>query len=158
MTLSLVLDVLVAALLVVTISYAVVLNRRLKALRRDRDALERLAAGFGEATLRAGQSTLKLRSTADALSECIDKGEALRNDLRFLLERGTATADRLEDGIRASRTGAKAAAGAKDESAGERRVPAPEGKPARRTPQGEGEPQAASEAERQLFKALQSVR
>jgi len=41
--LSLMLDILIAVLLVVTIVYAIILNRRLGNLRRDREELEQLA-------------------------------------------------------------------------------------------------------------------
>ena len=43
MPLSLMLDILIAVLLVVTIVYAIILNRRLGNLRRDREELEQLA-------------------------------------------------------------------------------------------------------------------
>ena len=65
MTFTLALDILVAGLLVVTIAYAVVLNRRLGMLRRDKTELEGLAANFGEATMRAGDSIVKLKTTAE---------------------------------------------------------------------------------------------
>lgn len=103
MTFSLVLDVLVAVLLVVTISYALVLNRRLTGLRRDKKELEKLAASFGQATARASESIGTLRSTAGDLQARIDKAQGLRDDLQFLVERASSAADRLEQAVRASR-------------------------------------------------------
>ena len=46
MALSLILDILLASLLVVTIGYAIMLNKRLDALRSDKDELRRLAGDF----------------------------------------------------------------------------------------------------------------
>ena len=103
MTFSLALDVLVAILLVVTIAYAVVLNRRLAALRRDRTKLEHLATSFGEATQRAGDSTIKLKQAAGALEACMEKAHKMREELKYLVDRGSGAADRLEQGIRATR-------------------------------------------------------
>ena len=152
MTVSLVLDTLIAVLLVVSISYAMVLNRRFNSLRKDKAQLEKLAASFGDATLKAGQGTLVLRNTAGALQECIDKAEILRNDLQFLIDRGTSTADRLETVVRSSRdksfpdapsalkrkerTGASGVSGDDDTDDGA----------------------AKTEAERELLRALQSAR
>ena len=50
---ALILDLFVAVLLVVTISFAVTLNKRLGTLRGDREELQKLALSFGEATGRA---------------------------------------------------------------------------------------------------------
>lgn len=98
-----ILDVLVAVLLVVTIIYAVMLNRRLARLRKDKDELEALARTFGEATARADDSIGTLRNTADALDQRIEKAQALRDDLVFLMDRGGSVADRLEDSVRSAR-------------------------------------------------------
>lgn len=135
MALSLTLDVILAVLLVVTISYAVVLNRKLGSLRRDKAKLESLAASFGQATLRAEESIGRLRNTAEALQEKIEKAQALRDDLAFLVDRGTSAADRLEGAIRASRAKAPPiAAVAGDDSI-----------------------QPRSEAERELLRAIRSA-
>jgi len=100
---SLIVDVLVAVLLVVTIGYAIVLNQRLGRLRRDKAQLERLAASFGESTARAEESIQKLKKTAELLQERIDKAQALRDDLSFLIDRGGQAADSLEDLVRVTR-------------------------------------------------------
>jgi hypothetical protein len=103
MPFSLALDVLVAVLLVITIGYAMVLNRRLGRLRRDKSELEKLAATFGQATARAEESIGKLKKTADALKGRIDNAQALRDDLAFLIDRGSSAADRREETVRAAR-------------------------------------------------------
>ncbi len=154
MTFSLILDIVIAVLLIVTIAYAVGLNRKLALLRRDKAELEKMASNFGEATLRAGESISQLRSTADELQERIGSAVALRDDLAFLIDRGGSAADRLEDMVRAARKegavpvvpGAAAAAAAGPAE------PAPGGEDEK----GKGE--ANSEAERALMKALESAR
>ena len=86
MPFSLALDVLVAVLLVITIGYAVVLNRRLGRLRRDKSDLEKLAATFVQATARAEESIGNLKKTANSLKERTDNDQALSDDLAFVRE------------------------------------------------------------------------
>ena len=100
---SLILDIFVAVLLIVMIGYAVTLNKRLGTLRRDKEELQKLALSFGDATLRAEDSTVQLRATIDVLQERIKKAESLRDDLVFLVERGNGTADALEELVRTAR-------------------------------------------------------
>ncbi len=103
MSLELIMDVLVAVLLIFTIAYAIVLNKRLGALRKDKTDLEKLAGTFGQATVRAEESIGRLKITADALQDRIEKAEALRDDLSFLIDRGGSAADRLETVVRQAR-------------------------------------------------------
>ena len=144
MPFSLALDVLVAVLLVITIGYAMVLNRRLGRLRRDKSELEKLAATFGRATARAEESIGKLKKTADALKERIDNAQALRDDLAFLIDRGGSAADRLEETVRDARK-----EGASRPRPGLK-------KPA--AARGNGKISPKSTAERELLKALQAAR
>ncbi len=163
---SLVLDVLVAFLLVVTIGYAVVLNRRLGVLRSDKAELEKLALSFGEATLRAEESLGQLRQTAEDLQQRIEKAQSLADDLVFLVDRGGTAADRLEELVREARK----ETGVPTPVAAEVKAEARPERPATRAARG-GETRAAaqpagednefeprSEAERELLRALQSVR
>ena len=161
MTFSLALDLAVAVLLVVTIVYAVALNRRLSALRKDKAELEIVASSFGEATMRAGESIIRLKTTADELQGQIDKAHSLRDDLLFLIERGGTAADRLEETVRAARKegdiGPRLSSEAEDGAE-------PEEKTGTVEPEGAGEDgidetsPTKSEAERELLKALQSAR
>jgi hypothetical protein len=96
-------DVIVALLLVVTIGYAIRLNKRLGMLRRDKAELEKLAATFADSTVRADESLGRLRSTADQMQQQITLAQRLHDDLVFLLNRGEKAADRLEDVVRVSR-------------------------------------------------------
>ena len=61
MTISLVLDVTIAVLLMFTITYAVRLNSRLSQLRKDKAELEALAKTFVNATLRAEEGAKKIK-------------------------------------------------------------------------------------------------
>ena len=96
MPFSLILDIVVAVLLVATIAYAFLLNRRLAGLRRDKRELESLAATFGQATIRAEESIAKLKFTVSTLNDRVDRAEALRDDLAFLVDRGSRAADQLK--------------------------------------------------------------
>ena len=98
-----IMDLLVAFLLVITIAFALVLNKRLGKLRGDRKAFEKLAKTFGDATSRAEEGINALHQTTDVLQERLDKAQALKDDLTFLIERGDRTADKLEKLVRMTR-------------------------------------------------------
>lgn len=108
MTMAFYLDVFVAVLLVATITYAVILNRKLGRLRADRTAFEKMLKDFVSATSRAEQGVAHLQRTADASAAALDAKRdgavALRNDLEFLVARAGEQADRLEAQISAGRT------------------------------------------------------
>ncbi len=99
-TFALLVDVLVAGLLLATIAFAVVLNRRLDALRGARAEIERLLRDFAAATEQAERGIAELREAAGAAGETlcqrIETGTGLADDLMFLIERGTGLAQRLE--------------------------------------------------------------
>jgi len=141
---SLVLEILVAGLLVVTISYTVMLNRRLRTMRQDKLALEKLAAKFVDSTVRAEESITRLKATADELKERIERAQGLRDDLAFLTERGGSAADRLESLVREAREKTLADVTRNPaKGAGRIAVPADDVK---------------SDAERELIKALRAAR
>lgn len=100
---TLIIDIAVAVLLVVTIGYAVTLNRRLQRLRKDKKDLENLARTFGESTIRAEENINQLRTVAQALDIQMGRAQSLRDDLAFLNDRGSSTADRLEERVREAR-------------------------------------------------------
>jgi len=97
---SMILDILVAVLLVITIGYAVSLNKKLGALRKHKDEMQELALGFADATRRAEDSISKLKSTSESAQIRMDKAQGLQDDLIFLIDRGTGLADKLEAQIR----------------------------------------------------------
>jgi hypothetical protein len=100
----LILDVVVAALLVVTIIYAARLNNRLAVLRDDRDRLRELIGGLQNATRQAEDAVRALKlgaaESGQDLQEKMDRCQAMRADLAFLLDRGDKAADRLEASVR----------------------------------------------------------
>jgi len=139
---TLILDVVLIAFLAVTIGYAVVLNRKLTALRRNKTELERLAATFAQATLKAEDSIGRVKTGAETLHERVNKAQGLRDDLAFLIDRANSTADRLEGAIRSARP--KTPFG-----------PAPAAAPGASEFEDGIEPR--SEAERELLKAIRSA-
>lgn len=171
MTLSFpfVLDVILALLLVVMIWYSVILNRRLTKFRGSRNQMEKLATTFNDATTRATDSIGDLRIASDALQDQLAKAESLRDDLVFLVDRGTIAADRLEDSVRIARD-APGGNGASVESADplekvepirSRRAPKVVAADERIAASDEealhAAPPPRSEAERALLKAIRSV-
>jgi Domain of unknown function (DUF6468) len=111
MNLTVTLDILVAVLLVATIVYALLLSRRLGALRNDKEQLVALIRSLDESARRAENGIAGLRNAADEigqqLQKRLDQGESLRTDLSYIVELGSGLADRLETAIRSNREDAK---------------------------------------------------
>ena len=99
----------VAALLAGTIPVALWLERSLRAVRRDRADLEGCAATLDGATRGAEAAVFRLRRDAEESCRRMEEGmaaaEPLRDDLRYLLQRAEAVADRLDELVRAARGG-----------------------------------------------------
>jgi len=95
----LILDGLVIVLLVATIVYCVLLNRRLGAMRRNEDELQLLIASFNQATARAEAGIGALKKAAEGVRESlhgeVEDAKALYDELSFMLERGDALAERM---------------------------------------------------------------
>lgn len=100
---TLALDILMSLLLSGCIVTTVILNRRLTQLRGDSAELEKLTRSFQEATDRADHGVSGLKLSAQSLQERAEQARALVDDLQFLIERGGSLADRLEDGVRATK-------------------------------------------------------
>jgi hypothetical protein len=100
-------DLTIVTLLIVTIAFAAVLNRRLAVWRRDRAEFERIIAQFNQAAARAegGVERLKVASeqTGKTLQQLVTKGQSLRDDLAYLVERAEPLADRMTEGVRFAR-------------------------------------------------------
>ena len=107
MTLAQTIDILVAGLLVVTIFYAVSLNRKLGQLRTSRAEFEKLIAEFSSAAVRTEGSIAALKESAGeqqaGLQKKIDGAGKLRDELAFILDRGDGLAHQLDGLIRAGR-------------------------------------------------------
>lgn len=112
-TVTLILDLLIAGLLVATIVYAIQLNRQLIRLRESRSEMEGLIRSFNEATARAESGIKSMRRTAaetgEGLQKSVDRAQSLRDELQFLVEAADSLARRLAEAPTQGRGGAQAA-------------------------------------------------
>lgn len=129
------LEIVLVALLAVTLFHAVRLERALGVLKRDRSVLEGLVAGFNASTRQAESGIERLRAAADGagaqVARRIDAARSVEGDLAFLIERGERLADRLDGLVRTARPMAL-----------------------EREPEAVDTPRLRSQAERDLLKAL----
>ena len=107
MSLGLVLDGVVAALLVATIAYCAILHRRLVALRGSTSDMHRLMADFAKATERAERGIAELGRLGVEVGETLQArtsaARGLGDELQIMTEAGSRLADRLEQGFAAGR-------------------------------------------------------
>lgn len=134
--LAFLLDVAVVLLLALTLPMAWRLDRMLRALRADREALASGADGLAEATREADAVLTRLRAATEQadrqFGERLKAAGLAQDDLRYLLERADAIADRLEAAVQA-------------------------GRPLAAAPATPATPAPRSEAERELLRALGRV-
>jgi Domain of unknown function (DUF6468) len=94
-------------LLVITIGYAMVLNRKLGVLRQARGEMEKVFADFAAATGQAESGLKALQQgsgeAAVALAGNVSDACRLADEMAFLVKKGNEIADRLEVAISASR-------------------------------------------------------
>jgi len=170
--LSLIIDLVVAGLLVATIVYASVLNRKLATLRSSKQEMESLAGRLVESTQHAERALADLKSAANETGDQLERrvGEArnLVDDLRFLVDKGSGLADRLASDIDKSRQSGRGkteteskkgqgqgqAAGRQKTGAAGGNATSGDGKSERRW----DEDDANADADPQLLKALRQVR
>ncbi|NQW12126.1 MAG: hypothetical protein HQ481_19855 [Alphaproteobacteria bacterium] len=169
MDVALILDALLVVLLLATIVYAIVLNRRLGSLRANRGELETFVARMNEATSRAEASLKGIRQAAEQAQRSIDapaqKAQALRDELLFLIERADTVAERMAVSQSAGTVGAGKAQAGGIGAAAPRRAPKSRDRttPAAEVPRDDppldedGEA-VRSKAERDLMNALRNVR
>jgi len=145
---GLILDGLVAALLVATIVYCVILYRQLARVRNAQDEMRRLIASFDHATSRAQASINELKRTSDGiigdLQSEMKKGRSLADELSILTESGDRLASRIEGGLTERPA---------DDGRGRRSGPAAGPASGRSLDTG-----LKSEAERELLEALRASR
>lgn len=168
MTLTLIVEIVVAVLLLVTMTISLVLNRRLGHLRANQDEMRRLIADFDKALAKARQGMNELKGASAAADsaheERIKQARALRDELGFMIE----TADRLADRLAGEAANSRSM---RQQNAASAPAPAPVQKPepakAPVTPFAARKPAAASgtlkfeprsEAERELLMALRQAR
>lgn len=113
MTLTIAADLTVSFFLVITIYYAAMLSRRLRALRADKTALKTLVQSLTEATQSAEAGIRGLKAIADEtgreLQKKLQEAHSLREDLAYMIDRGGGVADRMETSLRPRRDEAEAA-------------------------------------------------
>ena len=154
MSYGFVLELIVVALLVVTIGYCVALHRRLGALRMAQDEMKHFVTSFNDATARAESSVAHLRvaasESARALEPRVEQANTLVGDLDMLTHRAGKLANRLEN-IATPALGATPAAKSTKPSLGANRKTATKAQPAQRTA-------GRSQSESELLKALREAR
>ncbi|MCV6576474.1 MAG: DUF6468 domain-containing protein [Cohaesibacter sp.] len=112
MSVGLMIELLVAFLLVLTIGYCVTLNRRLKRLRNDEEALRATIAELITATEIAERAILGLKATAGeadkTLAHRLMEAERLSSELQYYVSQGDGVVGRLVQISEAVRTPAPA--------------------------------------------------
>ncbi|OUS15864.1 hypothetical protein A9Q97_02685 [Rhodospirillales bacterium 47_12_T64] len=93
-------NILVAILLVATIVYAVILNKKLDALREAKAEMEELIRSFAETTAKAEKSLVEFKvhasNTGLGLEKNTSRADDILSDLSYLVDRAEVVADRLE--------------------------------------------------------------
>lgn len=111
---GLMIESLVALLLVVTIGYCIVLNKRLKRLRADEEALRATISELITASEIAERAILGLKATAGeadrTLGQRLVDAERLSQELAAHVSRGNTVLDRITQITEAARTVQQAAA------------------------------------------------
>ncbi|PLW78839.1 DUF6468 domain-containing protein [Cohaesibacter celericrescens] len=99
MTVGMMIELLVAFLLVLTIGYCMTLNKRLKRLRNDEEALRATIAELITATEIAERAILGLKATAGDcdknLTHRLMEAERLSSDLQYYVSQGDGVVGRL---------------------------------------------------------------
>jgi hypothetical protein len=100
MNVSLIVELALSALLLCTIVYCAILERKLSALRSGQDGLKQTIAQLNESIVAAGSSMRMLKSTAagaaDALDERIARGRNIADELSILTASGERIAERMD--------------------------------------------------------------
>lgn len=161
MSVSLILNGIVAALLVATIVYSVRLNSRLEALRKGKDEFATYIAEFNKSVVSAEVALARLKEASGEsgvkLKNLVGKAQALSDDLSFLMERGADMADRLEGASKRNRSAAREGFGANFRAEARRQTQAQS--LAKGLLQVDSNDQKAqSQAAQDLMKTLQSAR
>lgn len=171
MTVTLVVEIVVAVLLVITFGISLVLNRRLGNLRANQDEMRRLIGEFDKALTKARQGMTELKAAsagADAAhDERMKQAKILRDELGFMIETADRLADRLAGEASGNRAVRQDAMGQRGTDRGPERPAAAERPqpvtpfPAKRAAPAGGRDfkiEPRSEAERELLMALRQAR
>lgn len=121
MVLTLIIDLLMAVLLIVTLFYCSRLNKRIRLLQDAKSELAQIVREFDESTQRATQSIAEIHAASTRITENIqhkiDKANFLADDLQFLIERSAKITDKMDVAVAGGRN--MASRGASVASAGE---------------------------------------
>jgi len=108
--LSLLIDGVLILVLGVVALYAMRLHRSLAALRNAKDEMANLLATYSKATEKAEIAIARLKGAASdesrAVRDVVERGEGIKADLEFMIQRAGQIADRLDEGIRRGRESA----------------------------------------------------
>ena len=103
MSVELLVNIIVILLLIPTIIFALLLNRRLEILRNSRADLGRLIEAFNDATTRAEAGIPRLKQAADSagaqLKDQIARAQTLHDDIAFMLERAESVVSKLDSAV-----------------------------------------------------------
>tara|TARA_R110002012_G_scaffold41259_9_gene113070 strand:- start:2549 stop:3100 length:552 start_codon:yes stop_codon:yes gene_type:complete len=179
-TLPLILDGFLILLLLATIVYAMILNRKLNRLRGNHEEMDVFVDKLNVACARAEAATAGLRNAGESgksvFKESASKAEALRDELAFLVERADIVSGRLasvSEGTKvvsaqapaaraepARATGAKrpAQASRRDQNAGRNQEQGRAGTGRAAAGEAASSGPSRSEAEEELLKALRNAR
>ena len=98
---GMILEAIVAILLMVTVGYCFVLDRRLQALRSGREELQKVVEDLNGSIARAQTTILDLKAnagdTARLLEERVAKAQGLADELALMVQSGNSIAERLAD-------------------------------------------------------------
>jgi hypothetical protein len=99
LNISLLVEIGLSVLLLATIVYCAVLERKLSTLRKGQDGLKDTIAKLNESIVAAGSSMRMLKSTAagaaEALDERIARGRSIADELSILTASGERIAERM---------------------------------------------------------------
>jgi hypothetical protein len=102
MTLALIVEIVLSLLLMLTVGYCALLERKLSMLRKGQDGLKQTIAELNTAIGNAGASMRLLKTSAAEISqqlhEEIGRGRSLADELSLLTSSGERIASRIERG------------------------------------------------------------
>ncbi|WP_417516981.1 DUF6468 domain-containing protein [Minwuia sp.] len=107
MRVDLLLDILLAGLLLATLVYCFVLNRRLSRLRNAKGDMAEMVRSFHQATEAARGSVAELKQASDAigrdLQEQLSRSREMLEELDLVTSSASRVADRIEKGVEHAR-------------------------------------------------------
>lgn len=102
MSISLIVEIVLSLLLLATLGYCALLERRLSALRSGQDGLKETIGELNGAIANAGSSMRLLKAAAAGASETLDerlsRARSLADELSLLMISGERIADRIDRG------------------------------------------------------------